>query len=104
MARHQPVAQVQPDPGRVLTRAVVRVARALDLPQKDVARIIGVSPATFSRMAAAGTALHPDTKSGELALLLVRVFRSLDALLGGREADLRAWFHASNAHIAGTPA
>ena len=34
----------------------------------------------------------------------MRVFRGLDALLGGHEANLRAWFHSENEHLQGTPA
>ena len=33
-----------------------------------------------------------------------RIFRALDALLGGKEPDVRAWFHAANAHLGGVPA
>lgn len=99
-----PAAPARPDAGKVLTHAVLRVAGILGLSQKDTARIIGVSPATLSRMAAADRTLEPDTKEGELALLFVRAFRGLDALLGGKEEDVRAWFHAANAHLGGTPA
>jgi hypothetical protein len=88
----------------VLTRAVLRAAGILGLSQKDAARIIGVSTATMSRLAAGGRGLQPETKEGECALLLVRIFRALDALLGGREADVRAWFQSANAHLGGVPA
>ena len=99
-----PAAAARPDTGRVLTGAVLRAAGILGLSQKDTAHIIGVSAATLSRMAAADRALEADTKEGELALLLVRVFRGLDALLGGKGEDVRAWFHAPNAHLGGVPA
>ena len=58
----------------------------------------------MSRLAASGRGLPPDSKEGECALLLVRIFRAIDALLGGKEADVRAWFHAPNAHLGGIPA
>ncbi len=94
----------QPDAGAVLTRAVLAAANILGLSQKDAARIIGVSPATMSRLATARRGLQPHSKEGECGLLLVRIFRAVDALLGGREADVRAWFHAPNAHLGGVPA
>ena len=94
----------RPDSAAVVTRAVLRAADILGLSQKDTAGIIGVSPATLSRMAAGDRVLRPASKEGELALLLIRVFRGLDALLGGREADVRAWFNAPNAHLGGIPA
>lgn len=86
----------------VVTKAVRRVAEKLDVSQKDLARILGVSEATVSRLAS-GKTLDLDRKEGELALLFVRVFRSLDALVGD-EAKARAWFHAHNDHLGGVPA
>jgi transcriptional regulator with XRE-family HTH domain len=83
---------------------VLRAAAILGLSQKDLAAIVGVSEATLSRVAAGGRTLDPNSKEGELALLLLRLFRSLDALLGGKEPDVRAWFHAANAHLGEAPA
>ena len=47
--------------------------------------------------------LDPDSKEGELALLFLRVYRSLDALVGGDDARARDWLHAENAHLSGRP-
>ena len=88
----------------VLTRALLRAAAIFGQSQKDTARILGVSAATMSRIAAAGLGLQPASKPGECALLLIRIFRALDALLGGKESDVRAWFHAPNSHLGGIPA
>jgi hypothetical protein len=96
--------RAQPDSAAVLTRALLAAAGILGLSQKDTARIIGVSPATMSRLAAAGKGLQPHSKEGECALLLVRIFRAVDALLGGNAVQVRAWFHAPNAHLGGVPA
>jgi len=90
--------------GAVLTRALLRTAQLLGLSQKDTARIVGVSPASLSRLATGTRPLDPESKEGECALLLIRVFRALDALLGAREDDVRSWFHADNAHLGGVPA
>lgn len=87
----------------VLTKAVLRAARILDLSQKELAAIIGVSPATLSRIAGGQKNLAPDTKEGELALLFVRVFRSLDALLGGDDENGRIWLRTQNLYLAGVP-
>jgi predicted XRE-type DNA-binding protein len=87
----------------VVTKAVLRVAAALDVSQKELARILGLSEATVSRLMSGKLSLDAESKEGELALLLVRVFRSLDALVGD-EPKARAWFHAGNAHLGGVPA
>lgn len=97
-------ARAHPDSGAVVVRALLRAADLLGLSRKDTARIIGVSAATMSRLAAGERPLLPDSKPGECALLLIRIFRSLDALLGGKEQDVRAWFHAANTHLGGVPA
>lgn len=86
----------------VLTRAVVRASRALGLTQKTLATTLGVSEATVSRLSR-GRVVEPSTKEGELAVLLVRLFRSLDALVGGNSEQARDWMHAGNLHLAGTP-
>jgi DNA-directed RNA polymerase specialized sigma24 family protein len=88
--------------GPVLTRSARRAAELLDLTQKDLAQIIGVSPATVSRLP--HRPLDPAAKEGELAILFVRMFRSLDALVGGDVDSARTWLHAQNHHLAGVPA
>ena len=88
--------------GEVLTRAARRAAERLGLSQKDLARVIGLSPATVSRLAQ--RPLEPSAKEGELAILFVRMFRSLDAVVGGDVESARKWLHAENAHLSGVPA
>lgn len=92
----------QADAPRVLTKAVRRTADLLGYKQKDLARVLGISAASASRLGEAYQ-LDPATKSGELAVLFVRLYRSLSALLGGDDAKCRRWFHASNTHLGGTP-
>ena len=92
-----------PDPALVLTRAVLAAARMLGLRNRDMAMVIGASEASISRLAA-GRVIEPNTKEGELALLFLRLFRSLDALVGGEESKARAWLRADNSHLGGIPA
>jgi predicted transcriptional regulator len=87
----------------VLTRAVVRAAESLTLTQKTLAATLGISEASVSRLAR-GRIIDPRSKEGELAVVFVRMFRSLDAFLGGDEIKAAAWMHAHNHHLAGTPA
>ena len=70
---------------------------------RHLATIIGSSEASISRLQR-DRGLDPDTKEGELALLFLRVYRSLDALMGGDDAKSRAWLHAQNDHLGGVPA
>jgi len=89
------------DPARTLTKAVLRAADILDVPQRTLADIIGVSASTVSRAANGGAPVDPDSKAGELAKLWVRVFRSLDAIVGSNDAAARAWLTSPNAAFGG---
>lgn len=91
------------DASGVLTKALLRAAGLLDLAPAALARILGVSEASISRLANGKRSIAPESKEGELALLLVRVYRSLDALVGGDDAQRRAWMHSANRALNGTP-
>ena len=92
-----------PEAETVLTRAVLRAASLLGLSATLVARVLGVSEASVSRLGAGTRRIAPDSKEGELALLLVRAYRSLDALGGADEAQRRAWMTSDNAALGGRP-
>ncbi|HEX6975431.1 MAG TPA: MbcA/ParS/Xre antitoxin family protein [Vicinamibacterales bacterium] len=99
-----PNPRTAPEPAEVVTRATLRAALRLGLPNKAVARIIGVSEATVSRMGTGSYLLKPADKSFDLAVLFLRLFRSLDAITGGDEAIARAWLRNDNIALGGAPA
>jgi Antitoxin Xre/MbcA/ParS C-terminal toxin-binding domain/Antitoxin Xre-like helix-turn-helix domain len=92
-----------PAPEAVLTKAVLSAARRLGLRNRELAAVIGTSEASVSRLSRTRT-LEPGGKEGELALMLVRLYRSLDALVGGDDEQARQWLHAENDHLRGVPA
>lgn len=92
-----------PDPARVVATAALSAAERLGLTSRHLAAVIGVSEATVSRLHT-GRGISPASKEGELALTFVRLFRSLDALVGGDDAKARAWMQAHNTHLSGIPA
>jgi hypothetical protein len=96
--------QPRVDRSAVVGKALVRAAGALGLSQAAVARILGSSTATVSRTFAGERGVDPDSAEGRNALLLLRVFRSLDPLVGGDSAKARLWLHARNRHLGGVPA
>jgi hypothetical protein len=87
----------------VVSKAVSRSAELLGLTNAALARTIGVSEATASRLRAGHYTLEPGTKPYELSLLLVRLFRSLDAVVGGDAASLRSWMETTNRTLRGVP-
>jgi len=92
-----------PVPSSVLTKALLRAAELLDLSQKSLAAVLGVSAATVSRLGRTKQ-IDPDSKQGELALLFVRLYRSLDTMVGGDADKARQWLWAENVHLGGVPA
>lgn len=85
----------------VLTKAVVNTAQYLDLPKGKLAQVLGVSPATVSRMFMDAYLLSPQKKEWEFAVLLVRLFRSLDSIVGGSSEDAKKWLNSENAALSG---
>lgn len=92
-----------PQAAAVLAKAALRAAEVLGVSRRDLGRVLGISEATVSRIAH-GRGIDPASKEGELALLFVRVFRSLDALVGGDVEAARAWLRAENSHLGAVPA
>ncbi|GAB3651712.1 MbcA/ParS/Xre antitoxin family protein [Ramlibacter alkalitolerans] len=82
--------------GAVLTKALVRAGEFLALPNVVVARAVGVSESHMSRMASGKAQLEIGTKPAELAALVIRVYRSLDALVGNDDAQRRKWMASFN--------
>ncbi len=94
---------IQVDPGYVLAKAVGRSADLLGLSGAAVARIIGLSEPTVSRILKGERAIDPLSKEGELSLLLVRVYRSLDPLIGTDDQKRRDWMRGYNKALGGIP-
>ena len=91
-----------PDPAPVLAKAVLSAAGRLGLRNRQLAAVIGSSEASVSRLQH-GRGLDPNTKEGELALLFLRLYRSLDALVGGDDDKARRWLSSENTHLGGVP-
>jgi hypothetical protein len=96
MPNRNPKATVRPEAGVVVTKAILRAAEQLRLAARVLANIIGVSEPTVSRMKRGEFQLDPGTKPFELAVLFVRFYRSLDAIVGGDDAVAAAWLTNPN--------
>jgi len=91
------------DQGAVVTKATLRAASKLGLTNKLLATVIGVSEATVSRMRSGEYALEPGQKPFELAVLFVRLYRSLDAIVGGDDAVAGNWLKNRNTVLDAEP-
>ena len=91
------------DPAMIVSTATVAAADRLGLTSRHLAAVIGVSESTVARMQR-GRGIAPSSKEGELSLAFVRLYRSLDTLVGGDDAKARAWLHTLNDDLGGVPA
>lgn len=86
-----------------LTKAVVRASQLMGISQQSLARILGVSAATISRMCAGHYFLSRERgKEWEIAVLFVRTYRSLDAIFGNADTALK-WLNGNNLGLQGKP-
>ena len=81
----------------------IRAAMELGLSHAALSRVIGLSEPTISRVSHGARGIDPESKEGQLALLLVRLFRSLDPLVGSDAAKRMAWLRSHNKALNGTP-
>jgi hypothetical protein len=81
----------------------LRASERLGLTARVLSGVLGLSEATLSRMKRGDVALEPASKPFELAVLFVRLFRSLDAVTGGDEAVARAWMTNANTALGSAP-
>ena len=91
--------RLQPTPAETLTKALLNAAKLMGLTQDELGMVIGRDRTVFRR-----SAIDPQSKAGELALLLIRAYRSLYVLVGGRPEDIAHWMHTENRHTGGVPA
>ena len=106
MARQAALPRPTPraaDQAAVVTKGVMRAAGRLEVPNRQLAAVLGVSEATVSRMGAGAYQLDPAGKPFELAVLFLRLFRSLDAIVGGDVIVARTWLRNPNTALGATP-
>lgn len=92
----------KPSPANVLATAVLNLKEDIKIKSQDLGEIIGQHRNTVSRVLQKGE-LDPKSKSGELALLLIRAYRALFALNGGNKKAMVHWLNTFNYHIQGVP-
>jgi len=89
----------QLDKRAVLTKAVLRASEALGLSREQLAEVVGRNRSGLIR-----DGVDPESKSGELAMMLVRIYRALYALMGGDEAAMKHWLRTENRYFHTAPA
>lgn len=85
------------DRGAVLAKAVRTAATQLGLTRAELGEVIGRDRTSLNK------GIKPDSKPGQMALLLIRCYRGLHSLLGGNKENMAHWFTTENRHLRGTP-
>lgn len=86
----------------VLTKAVTRAADRLNLSRSVLSKVLGLSAPTVSRMYHGKYWLDADRKEWDFALLFIRVFRSLDSIVGNPSTAVQ-WLCSDNLGLNGRP-
>lgn len=86
------------DREEVLSQAFLNAGADLGLSQSVLGRIVGRDRTRLK------AGIDPDSKPGELALLFIRIYRALYALLDGDRAVMKHWMHTENSGTRGQPA
>jgi len=94
------VPEVKSDPDAVLSKATLKASALLGLSNAELAKVLGISRPSVSRIASGSRHIDSLSREGEMALILVRIFRSLDQLVGGDSCRRTAWMTSHNKAIA----
>ena len=92
----------KPEAAAVLSKAVARAAERLDVSKSLLAKVLGVSPPTVTRLYSGNYLLDQNRKEWDFAVLFVRVFRSLDSIVGD-ESTARKWLNSENRGLNARP-
>jgi hypothetical protein len=101
--RHPAPVGSPADDVRIVATAVLRAADLLGLRQAELAAVLGISESTVSRMRSDAGRM-PGGKPFQLALLLIRLYRSLVGVFGADPTTIKAWMRGENLALRGVPA
>jgi hypothetical protein len=87
----------------VISKALKRASEYWSINNKQLGEFCGLSEATISRLKNGQYVLDYNSKSWQLALIFLRIFRGLDAYMGGNVDNEKAWLKANNNALGGKP-
>ncbi|WP_031255829.1 antitoxin Xre/MbcA/ParS toxin-binding domain-containing protein [Curvibacter lanceolatus] len=92
-----------PDAGMALAQATVRASLFLGMNEAILARTLGLREPAVALILNSEKPINPESKEGELALLLVRLHLSLNALVGADDRKWQFWMEGYNKALEGVP-
>lgn len=107
MPNQIPTAEPPADPAaadlRLIGKAASNAATQLEVNNAQLAQILGLSPASVSRLRNGQGEVLATGKARELALLFIRLSRSLYAITGGDQQSMRSWMRSENTVLYARP-
>ena len=91
----------KPKENLTLIKAFNNSCKALGLSRDQASSILGVDPATLARNKNKG--FDPTSKTGELCLQLIRLYRSLYAIAGGDDGFMKHWLNTNSRALSAKP-
>ena len=101
MASRAPSVKESDD--KLLTSAISKIAAYWGLSNVKLSSVLGLSEATISRLRSGKTFRDPASKSFEAGQFLLRLFRSLDALMGSDDDAAKSWLTSHNLDLEARP-
>ena len=96
-------SSVKESDDKLLTSAISKIAVFWGLSNVKLGSVLGLSEATISRLRSGKTFLDPASKSFEAGQFLLRLFRSLDALMGSDDDAAKSWLTSHNLDLEARP-
>lgn len=88
----------QTDDKALLSKALLNAGKSFGFNQTELADIVGRNRTGLVR-----DGIDPTSKSGELALLFIRLYRSVFALTGGESTAMKHWMNTENRYFEEVP-
>lgn len=88
----------------IVAKAFLRAGEKLELSSRVLAGVVGLSEPSISRIRAGNPKLLAEnSKPRELAVLFIRLYRALDAVVGGDDRISAQWLRNTNTALGGVP-
>ena len=90
------------DVSQVIADAVLRIADQWALTDRELGEVLGLKRSTMSRVRKGQSGIKPQSAAAKLARQLVKIFGSLQAMVGTPDNG-RLWVRAINHHLHAVP-
>lgn len=87
----------------ILSKALGKASEYWSISNKQLGEFCGLSEASISRLKNGQYFIERNSKQWQLAVIFLRIFRGLDAYMGGNIENEKEWLNSDNKVLGGTP-